>query len=286
VNAEPPISPSVPGLLADVATLRGERAEGIKHPAVALARSLKSAAGRSVAGLYIIHGSVLLLRAFDAGVGVVLALYTPRLLVGAEGTAVDAALRQHDVPHVVVSEGIMRTIVDRAYVPDIVALVPRQMVDPAALHVGAQSFFLLANDLTNPSNLGMLVRTAYGAGANALLLTAGTTDPYVWQVSTGSTGAIFHLPFVGPVASADLARWQGQGLRTIAAVADADREYTEIDYRGPLCVIVGNEAHGLTADIAALAETTVRIPMAHHLDSLNVAVAAGVLLFEARRQRR
>ena len=265
--------------------LRGERADGIKHPAVALARSLKAGAGRAAAGLYSIHGPVLLLRALEAGVGVELVLHTPPLLVGAEGRAVDAALRQYDVPHVVISEGMMRAIVDRAYVPEVVALVRRQLLYPAALQVSPRSFFLLANDLTNPSNLGMLVRTAYGAGADALLLTAGAIDPYVWQVSTGSTGAIFYLPFVAPVASADLVRWQGQGLRTIAAVADADREYSEVDFRGPICIIVGNEAHGLTADIAALAETTVRIPMAHHLDSLNVAVAAGVLLFEAKRQR-
>jgi TrmH family RNA methyltransferase len=216
----------------------------------------------------------------------VLALHTPSLLVGAEDAAVLALIRQHDVPHVVVSEGVMRGIVERAYIPDVIALVERRVLTPAEVLPGAQSFCLLANDITNPSNLGMLVRTAYGAGVDALLMTAGTTDPFVWQVSTGSTGAIFHLPFVAPVAVADLAGWQRQGLRLVAAVADADKDYTAIDYAGPLCIVVGNEAHGLSADIAALADVTVRIPMAHHLDSLNVAVAAGVLLFEAQRQRR
>ncbi|MGI8914949.1 MAG: TrmH family RNA methyltransferase [Chloroflexota bacterium] len=269
-----------------VSRLRGERAEGIKHPAVALARSLKGEAGRVAAGLFIVHGSVLLQRALAAGAAVALVLYTPRLLVGPDSTDVGATLRLHNVPYAVVSEGIMRTIVERAYVPELIALVARRLLRPAAVPVTAHSLFLLANDLTNPSNLGMLVRTAYGAGVEALFLTSGTTDPFAWQVSTGSTGAIFHLPFVAPTQPADLIDLRAKGVRTVAAVANAERDYTDLDYRDPICIMVGNEAHGLTAEIAALADVTVRVPMAHQLDSLNVAVAAGVLLFEAQRQRR
>lgn len=286
VHAIPPALPATPPVLRASLPFRGERADGIKHPAVALSRSLKSEAGRARAGLYVIHGAILLQRALAAEATVVLALHTPSLLASADGAAVLTTLRQHDVPHVMVSDGIMRGIVERAYLPDVIALVQRQVLTPAALRLTAHSLLLLANDLTNPSNLGMLVRTSYGAGVDALLMTAGTTDPFVWQVSTGSTGAIFHLPFVAPVEAADLGAWQQQGLRLVAAVAHAEMDYTAIDYAGPLCIVVGNEAHGLTADIAALADMTVRIPMAHHLDSLNVAVAAGVLLFEARRQRR
>jgi TrmH family RNA methyltransferase len=72
----------------------------------------------------------------------------------------------------------------------------------------------------------------------------------------------------------------------VAAVPHAVRAYTDVDYTGAVGILVGNEAHGLAPEIAACADLTVRIPMAHHLDSLNVAVAAGVLLFEAQRQRR
>lgn len=284
VDTSPPSSPPTLQSVRNSLPYRGERADGIKHPAVALARSLKSEAGRARAGLYTIHGAVLLQRALEAGAAVVLALHTPSLLAGGDA-AVLTTIRQCDVPHVIVSEGTMRGIVERAYLPEVIALVQRRVLAPVELRLTTQSFLLLANDLTNPSNLGMLVRTAYGAGVDALLMTAGTTDPFVWQVSTGSTGAIFHLPFVAPVAVADLAAWQQQGLRLVAAVARTDTEYTAIDYAGPLCIVVGNEAHGLSPDIAALADTTVRIPMAHHLDSLNVAVAAGVLLFEARRRR-
>lgn len=284
VDTSPPSSPPSLQSVRDSLPYRGERADGIKHPAVALARSLKSEAGRARAGLYTVHGAVLLQRALEAGATVVLALHTPSLLAGSDA-AVLTTIRQRDVPHVVVSEGIMRGIVERAYLPEVIALVQRQVLAPVELRLTTQSFLLLANDLTNPSNLGMLVRTAYGAGIDALLMTAGTTDPFAWQVSTGSTGAIFHLPFVAPVLATDLAAWQRQGLRLVAAVAGADTDYTAISYAGPLCVVVGNEAHGLSPEVAALADATVRIPMAHHLDSLNVAVAAGVLLFEARQRR-
>lgn len=285
VSTVPPQPPAGTALPPAVATLRGERAEGIKHPAVALARSLKSEAGRARAALYLIHGPVLLQRAVEAGAGVALVLYTPRLLVGPDHAVVSDLLRQHDLPHALVSEGVMRTIVDRAYLPEVVALVARRQGPPGDIQGGRHDLLLLADHLTNPSNLGMLVRTAYGAGADALLLTAGTADPYVWQVATGSTGAIFRLPLVEQVQPSDLARLRAGGLRTVAAVATAEQDYTAVDLRGPLCVMVGNEAHGLTPAFAALADVAVRIPMAHHLDSLNVAVAAGILLFEARRQR-
>ena len=274
-----------PALAPEIAALRGDRLEGIKHPAVALARRLKGEAGRAAAGLYVVHGPVLLERALAAGAGVVLALYTPRLPADPAGAALLTRLRAVGLPHALIGEGIMRAIVERAYAPEVVALLPRRTLRPADLAVGAGTLWLLGDTLTNPSNLGMLVRTAYGAGAEALLLTAGTADPFVWQVSTGSTGALFRLPLVEGVGAGDLRRWREAGLLTLAAAPRADRDYTEVDYRRPLCLMVGSEASGLTPEIMASADLRVRIPMAHHLDSLNVAVAAGILLFEARRQR-
>jgi RNA methyltransferase, TrmH family len=285
-QSRPSTGNAAPPLVAAVATLRGERAEGIKHPAVALARSVRGEAGRQAIGLYTVHGFVLLQRALEAGAGVALVLHTPRFLIGPDAAAATALMRRFAVPHVLVSEGTMRAIVERAYLPDVIALVERRVLAPAELAIHRRSLLLLANDLTNPSNLGVLVRTAYGAGVDALLFTAGTADPFSWQVSTGSTGAIFHLPFVAPVLPADLEQIKAQGVRTIAAVADAEQDYTAVDYHGPTCIVVGNEAHGLRPEVAVLCDMAVRIPMAHHLDSLNVAVAAGVLLFEAQRQRR
>lgn len=269
-----------------IANLRGERAEGIKHPAVAFARGLRSESGRAAAGRYLIHGPVLVERALDADAGVLLALYTPRLLTDSAGAALLGRLAAEGTPHALVGDGIMRTIVERAYLPEIVAVVARRTLPPDALQPGPRSLYLIANALANPSNLGMLVRTAYGAGVEALLLTPGSSDPFVWQVSTGSTGAIFRLPLVEGVQAADLARLRAAGVTMVAAVAQAERPYTDVDYTGAIGILVGNEAHGLTPAIAACADLTVSIPMAHHLDSLNVAVAAGVMLFEAQRQRR
>src|SRR5579859_6785298 len=102
VNAVRPPSVSPLPLPAAISSLRGERAEGIKHPAVALARSLRSEAGRAAAGLYIIHGPVLLRRALEAGAAVALVLYTPRLLVGPDGATVADVFRRHSIPHGVI----------------------------------------------------------------------------------------------------------------------------------------------------------------------------------------
>ncbi len=108
-----------------------------------------------------------------------------------------------------------------------------------------------------------------------------------WKALRGSMGSAFRVPHVSGLAAGDvLARLAARGVTTIATAASGGEPYDTMDFTGPVAFLFGNEGAGLPAEVAARADRTVAIPMAPPVESLNVAVAAGILLFEAGRQRR
>jgi TrmH family RNA methyltransferase len=143
---------------------------------------------------------------------------------------------------------------------------------------------LVIDNLRTPGNLGTILRTAAAAGVDQVLLSPGTVDPYNPKVVRGGAGASFFLP---------LARlsWRGiaaclQRARVWLAAAQGECVYTTVDWTRPTALIIGSEAHGASPEAIQLADGQVTIPMARTFDSLNAAVAAGILLFEIARQRR
>src|SRR6185503_12540509 len=138
----------------------------------------------------------------------------------------------------------------------------------------------------DPGNLGALLRAGEAGGATGAYLTRGTADPFSWKALRGSMGSAFRLPHVAGVSVEDaLARVRARGLTAIAAAGRGGERYDRLDLRIPLALIVGNEGAGLPEAALRAADRTATIPIREPVDSLNVAVAAGVLLFEAARQR-
>ena len=146
---------------------------------------------------------------------------------------------------------------------------------------------VVALGIQNPGNLGALLRTAEAAGATGAVLTAGTADPLSWKALRGSMGSALRLPHLRErnlAAALDLLT--GRGLRLVATVARGGTSYDQADLRGPLALLLGNEASGLPEEAEARATLRLTIPVRAPVESLNVGVAAGILLFEAARQRR
>lgn len=144
-------------------------------------------------------------------------------------------------------------------------------------------WLMVADGLSDPGNLGTLLRTALAAGVDALLLVKGSVDPYNPKVVRGAMGAQLRLPIELVERQALSARLQGH--RALLAEARAGDPYTQVDWRGPIALIIGSEAHGPSDDLRALAHGSTHIPIESQADSLNAAVAAAVILFEIRRQR-
>jgi TrmH family RNA methyltransferase len=146
---------------------------------------------------------------------------------------------------------------------------------------------LVAVGIQNPGNVGALLRAAEAAGATGAYLAFGCADPFSWKALRGSMGSAFRLPHLRRVGARDvLERLAGRGLATIAATSSGEKRYDEVDLTRPVALVVGSEGAGLDEELLGAVSARVAIPMAGGVESLNVAVAAGILLFEAARQRR
>jgi TrmH family RNA methyltransferase len=140
--------------------------------------------------------------------------------------------------------------------------------------------------ITNPVNLGAILRSSEATGATGAIATENATDPFSPKALRGAMGAAFRLPIWYKPTYADALAWCTQrGIKTVCADLKAQLNYTDLDWTGPCALILGPETSGLAREEIAAADEAVRIPMRKPVESLNVSVAAGVLLYEAARQR-
>ena len=146
---------------------------------------------------------------------------------------------------------------------------------------------MVLEHLQDPGNLGTIVRAGEGAGVTGILMDGGTVDIYSPKVVRSTMGSLLRVPFVCVENLEEaLDMLKRRGIRTFAAHLPGSREYDREDYRGATAFLIGNEAGGLKPETAAKADVRIRIPMMGQVESLNAAVAASVLMFEAARQRR
>jgi len=183
-------------------------------------------------------------------------------------------------PAILVSDEVMAAMSDVPSPPGVLAIV-----NIAPLPLPDQPTFLLILDaITTPGNLGTMLRTAAAAGVEGVLLAPGCVDAYNPKVLRGSMGAHFRLP-VQALSWDEIGEVVGK-METWLAAIDGDTEYTAVNWQAPSALIIGNEANGAGDAARELATGQLTIPMHAATESLNAAIAAGVVLFEAARQRR
>lgn len=163
------------------------------------------------------------------------------------------------------------------------AVVERPATRLDELRIGQGPLLLVAEAVERPGNLGAIVRTACAAGADALLVCAGVTDPFHPETVRGSAGTIFRLPLAESPTEEAITWLRANDVRIVVATPRAGNSYKDADLRG--AIVVGNERHGVSDAWLEAADEQVKIPMPGPADSLNVAVATGVLLCEAASAR-
>ena len=145
---------------------------------------------------------------------------------------------------------------------------------------------LVLETVQDPGNLGTIIRTAAAAGATGLWLSGDTVDIDNPKVLRASAGQWFRLPMaVSQDLKATVRACQQARMQVVATLPSAPLTYWEVDWRRPSLIMLGNEGAGLSADLAALADLQVKIPLSSGVESLNVAIAAAVMLYEAQRQK-
>ena len=168
----------------------------------------------------------------------------------------------------------------------LVAIARRTPTDAAAIYRRPESFVLVAVDVQDPGNLGALIRAAEAGGVIGALVCGASAHPYSWKALRGSMGSALRLPMASVSdAGACVRDLRAAGLRTVAAVPRDGRDPDAIDWTGRVALVIGGEGTGLRHDLLGSCDEKVTIPMTPPVESLNVAGAAAILIYAARRQR-
>lgn len=176
-------------------------------------------------------------------------------------------------------QGVLALVRQYHYTLDQVA---RGSVDP-----GHPALILILETLQDPGNLGTILRAGEGAGVTGIVMDSHTVDIYSPKVIRSTMGSVLRVPFVCVEdLGAAMEELRARGICIFAAHMDGGNAYDQEDYRRDVAFLIGNEGNGLSQSVLDRADRRIRIPMAGRVESLNAAVAASVLMFEAARQRR
>jgi TrmH family RNA methyltransferase len=263
----------------------GDPLLGRRDAVVELLRDLAHGAGRDRRGRFVVEGTTLVARAIAGGLPVETLVHRTELPRDPSGAALLEAARAAGVPCWRASDGLLGTLTATRPLPDVVAAVHLRLRDASELTAARARVVLVAEDVQNPDNLGMVLRTADAAGVDAVVIAGAPTDPTHRNCVRAARGAVGRIPIF---RCADLPAWIGslraRGFRVVGATAHGDLGLFDADLAPPVALVVGNEETGITPDALAACTARVVIPMAPSQDSLNVGVAAGVALFELVRR--
>ncbi|MCL6450489.1 MAG: RNA methyltransferase [Acetobacteraceae bacterium] len=265
------------------------------NPKLKALRKLRRRRVREESGMAAVEGVTLVLEALRAGLEVEAVYVTPRLAERPLGPALLSELSHRGLKPVPVEDRVLARLCDTETPQGVVAVVRvgRSLPESGAAldrmlntGPGSRGLVLVVEGVQDPGNLGTLIRAADAAGAGAVLLLPGTVDPWNPKAVRASMGSLFHLPVWECGPPAQVLPWLGQrGFLVVAGVPLGGTPVYRLDLTGPAAVVVGSEARGLSPESLALSHRTASVPVVGRAESLNVGLAAAVLLFEAVRQR-
>lgn len=248
-----------------------------------------------------LEGVRLIEDAINAGARFESVAFTAELESSERGAALLDSLRRVQCRGALVSKQVMEAITDTQTPQGVAALVSRPYLELDDLFSNSPDLLVVADELQDPGNLGAIIRTAEAAGASGLITTRYTVDPFNDKAIRASMGSALRLPIVTGADRAEIAAGcrdhkikmiatratpvRAQGVIGDAARTERVKLCAEVDMTAPIALIVGREATGLPESAQGEADEFVHIPMAEGVESLNVAAATAMLLYEAARQR-
>ena len=247
------------------------------------ARSVRD--GRET-GIIFIEGTRLVREAFRSNIDIVQVLVSADFSETEKYCELSELIEGKRLAVTIVASNLFASIADTENSQGVVVLAHRPRFKLADLDMSVRSSTVIfLNRINNPSNLGAVVRTAEAADALALITSEGSSNAFSPKSIRASMGSCFRLPLIEGVTINEARKWAKlNGIVSTAADIKATTNYTEIDWSIPRLIVLGSEAHGLNEEELGQIEQMIKIPMANDVESLNLAVSAGIILFEAKRQ--
>jgi TrmH family RNA methyltransferase len=253
-----------------------------------LLRQARAVREGKVDDLIFVEGLRLCEEALYSDLSIEAVIFSEEIAIKPKAASVINNLAKQCARMAAVSEKLLESISFTKTPQGIIVLAQRPDTSEARLSQDIHDIPLVVilHQLNNPVNVGAVLRTAEAAGATGVITTQNTTDPFSPRALRGAMGSAFRLPIWNGPSYSEAIEWcNKQGIISVCAAATARPAYTEIDWTGARALILGTESTGLAeAEINAAGEA-VRIPIQRSVESLNVSVAAGILLYEAVRQR-
>ncbi len=278
-----------------------EKITSLQNPRVKQLVKLRERRDRDAAGLFLVEGYREVRRALEKGLRFKEIYFSPDWFLGENEPALIAQVQESGAQVFELSKEAFAKVAYRERPDGLLAVAPQwkrtlddlavgRALRPTEAGVGNQPrpttpFLLVVESIEKPGNLGTILRSADAAGCDAVIVCDPVTDIFNPNVVRASTGVLFAVPVVVSDSATVHAWLRAKGIRSAATTPHTKNLYTQTDLRGPLAVIMGSEQYGLSEFWMKNADVLVRIPMAGQADSLNVAMATIITLFEAVRQR-
>jgi TrmH family RNA methyltransferase len=255
------------------------------NPRIKAAAILRDRRGRESSGLTLVDGAREIGRALAARVEVAELFACLDLVRSDEATAALDSARATGVAVTSVSRTVLQKLAFGDRSDGLVAVVRTPPAALGALRLPAVPLIVVVDSIEKPGNLGAILRSADGAGVDALIAAEPRTDVFNPNAIRTSLGTIFSIPIAIATTAETIAWLRAAEINIIVARVDGAIAYTAADLQGPVAVVLGSEARGLGVAWSGPGMTAVSLPMLGIADSLNVSAAAAILLYEARRQR-
>jgi TrmH family RNA methyltransferase len=243
------------------------------------ARKLDQRKHRERQGCFLVEGLQILHMALDAALPLEV-FYCEKLFAGTEAAALLERFRQTGADLTAVSEHVMQALSERDAPQGIAATFALFETSLETRHLTGSELVIVLDRLQDPGNMGTLIRTADAVGAAAVILIEPCVDPFDPKTVRGSMGSLFNVPLVRTGDVPALFDWlRDQGLKAIGADVHQGQTWGQGLWKDGVALILGNEARGLSEDVCAHVKNWAKLPIVGKAESLNVAVAGGVLMY-------
>lgn len=253
------------------------------NPRIKAIRALRRREEREQTGLAFVEGLRIVTEAAQIGNCLEMLVVAPSLLTSGRARWLVEQLQRDGVETLEVAADVFDSLSSRDGPQGLGAVVRQCWQSLAEVRLGRACWVVL-EAIQDPGNLGTILRTSDGVGATGVVLVGQTADPFHPVAVRASMGAVFSQQ-IARASMAEAVEWARAGGGTLVGASPvASRDFREIEYRRPLMLLMGNEQRGLSADAMARCDIIARIPMHGRSDSLNLAVATGLMLYEAQRR--
>lgn len=262
-----------------------EKISSLQNPRIKQLVKLRDRRPRDEAGVFLVEGYREIRRALEKSVPLQEIYFSPEWFLGGNEPALLERAAHGGTKLFELSRDAFAKVAYRERPDGLLAVAPQWQRALTDLKLPTEPFLLVVEAIEKPGNLGTILRSADAAGCDAVIVCDPVTDIFNPNVVRASTGVLFSVPLVVAESTAVLDWLRQRGIRTVATTPAAEKIYSDVSLRGSLAVVMGSEQYGLSKFWLENADTPVRIPMAGQADSLNVAMATIITLFEAVRQR-